>query len=335
MPDLSTLKKEQKAVNLENMAFIPPGKFLMGSDRFYLEEGPVHEVAVDSFWMDKNTETNADFKAFVAATNYVTVAERPLNPGDYPGVSEENLIPGSMVFQKIKHRVDLNNYAHWWRWVKGACWKHPRGPGSSIDRLGNHPVVHVAYEDAEAYSRWAGKELPTEAEWEYAARGGLEGKKITWGDEDLQLTKPMANTWQGEFPRENLLIDGYEGTSPVESYAPNGYRLHDMAGNVWEWTCDWYVPHLDEHAQRYKSCCTPAVNPRVISLEASYDPRKPQFRIPRKVVKGGSHLCAPNYCLRYRPAARQPQMIDTGMCHIGFRCIVRGHPKRSLLFLNH
>jgi formylglycine-generating enzyme required for sulfatase activity len=182
-------------------------------------------------------------------------------------------------------------------------------------------VVHVGYEDAEAYARWAGKDLPTEAEWEFAARGGLNGAKFTWGDEHFPDGKAMANSWQGEFPWQNLLLDGYEGTSPVGSFPANGYGLYDMAGNVWEWTCDWYVHrHVDEVV---KPCCGPAVNPRIVSPEKSYDPRQPQFHIPRKVVKGGSHLCAPNYCLRYRPAARQPQMIDTGMSHIGFRCIVR------------
>jgi len=191
--------------------------------------------------------------------------------------------------------------------------------------LEDHPVVHIAFEDAEAYAKWKGKELPTEAEWEFAARGGLDGMDFTWGNEDTQLTKPKANTWQGEFPYQNLLIDKYEGTSPVGSFEPNGYGLFDMAGNVWEWTSDWYVPHLDESAKGVKSCCTAYVNPRIVSPELSYDVRQPQFKIPRRVVKGGSHICAPNYCLRYRPAARQPQMIDTGMTHIGFRCVIRLH----------
>jgi formylglycine-generating enzyme len=267
--------------------------------------------------------TNKAFRDFVLATNYVTVAERPLNQADFPSIPEDNLVPGSMVFWKRDEAVDLKNYANWWQWMKGASWNHPQGPASTIIGLEDHPVVHIAYEDAEAYAKWAGKELPTEAEWEFAARGGLDGMDFTWGDEDTQLTKPMANTWQGEFPYQNLLIDKYEGTSPVGSFDPNGYGLFDMAGNVWEWTSDWYVPHLDESANKVKTCCTTSVNPRVTSPEYSYDPRQPQFKIPRKVVKGGSHICAPNYCLRYRPAARQPQMIDTGMTHIGFRCIIR------------
>jgi sulfatase modifying factor 1 len=324
------VKKEIRAVNQDNMVFIPGGKFLMGSDKFYPEEKPVHEVAVDGFWMDKFAVTNREFSDFISATNYTTVAERPLNPADFPGVPKESLVPGSMVFEKRKEAVNLKDYANWWQWVKGACWKHPQGPDSTIVGLENHPIVHVAYEDAEAYAKWAGKDLPTEAEWEFGARGGLEGMNFTWGNEDTQLTKPMANTWQGEFPYQNLLIDKYEGTSPVGSFEPNGYGLYDMAGNVWEWTSDWYVPHLDERAQKFKSCCTPSINPRVISPEASYDPRQPQFKIPRKVVKGGSHICAPNYCLRYRPAARQPQMIDTGMSHIGFRCIVRKKESRRV-----
>ena len=295
----------------------------MGSNDFYPEERPIHEVTVDGFWMDKYEVTNEEFERFVHETGYVTVAERPLNPKEFPGAPPENLVPGAMVFRKSTGPVDLKDYANWWAWTPGANWRHPSGTKSSIQGMEKHPVVHVAYEDVEAYAKWAGKDLPTEAEWEFAARGGLNGAKFTWGDEDLQTTQPKANTWQGEFPWQNLLIDKYEGTSPVGSFDPNGYGLYDMAGNVWEWTSDWFVPHLDERAEKFKSCCTPAKNPRIILPDASYDPGQPQFRIPRKVVKGGSHLCAPNYCLRYRPAARQPQMIDSGMSHLGFRCIVR------------
>lgn len=315
--------KNEKGTDRTNMVFIPGGKFMMGSDRFYPEEKPVHAVTVDGFWIDRYAVTNEAFKKFIDETGYVTVAERPLKAEDYPGAKPEMLAPGALVFQKAKGAVDLNDYFNWWAWVPGTSWKHPKGPKTDIRGMEKHPVVHVSYEDAEAYATWAGKELPTEAEWEYAARGGLEGMDFTWGNEDTQQTKPMANTWQGVFPYQNLLIDKYEGTSPAGSYAPNGYGLYDMAGNVWEWTSDWYVAHLDETANKVKTCCTTHVNPRVVSAEASYDPCQPTIKIPRKVVKGGSHLCAPNYCLRYRPAARQPQMIDTGMSHLGFRCIVR------------
>jgi len=309
--------------DLTDMIKIPGGKFLMGSDNFYPEEKPVHEVTVDGFWMDKYEVTNEQYEKFVNETGYVTVAERPLDPVDYPTVDPALLVPGALIFQKTKGPVNLNDYHNWWRWVPGTCWDHPKGPDSSIKGREKYPVVHIAYEDAEAYCKWIGKELPSEAEWEFAARGGLEGMNFTWGQMDLQLQTPLANTWQGEFPYQNLLIDEYEGSSPVGSFPANGYGLFDMAGNVWEWTSDWYVAHLDDSANEFKTCCTPAVNPRVTSPGGSYDVRQPQIKIPRKVVKGGSHLCAPNYCLRYRPAARQPQMIDTGMSHIGFRCIVR------------
>jgi formylglycine-generating enzyme len=323
MIEIKNPKNVTKALNTHDMVFIPGGKFLMGSETFYPEEKPVRKVTVDGFYIDTFEVTNAAYKKFIDETGYVTVAERPLNPADYPGAKPEMLVPGALVFQKAKGPVNLNSYFNWWEWVPGTNWKHPQGPQSSINGLEAHPVVHIAYEDAEAYATWAGKELPTEAEWEFAARGGLEGKNFTWGDEDVQLTNPMANTWQGEFPYENLLKDGYEGTSPVGSFAPNGYGLYDMAGNVWEWTCDWYVKNVDESAHKVKTCCTTNINPRVVSPEKSYDEGQPAIKIPRKVIKGGSHLCAPNYCLRYRPAARQPQMIDTGMNHLGFRCIIR------------
>ena len=303
------------------MWWVPGGTFRMGSEGFYPEERPVHEVTVDGFWMARYPVTNQEFTRFVDATRYVTVAERPPNPAEFPGAPQENLVPGSMVFQKTAGPVDLRNYANWWAWAPGANWRHPLGPRSSLHGLEQHPVVHVAYEDAEAYTRWAGTALPTEAEWEFAARGGLDGAIFTWGDDHFPGGEAQANTWQGEFPWQNLLADGYEGTSPVGCFPPNGYGLFDMAGNVWEWTSDWYVPR--RAGEVVKACCAPAVNPRILSPEKSYDPAQPQFRIPRRVVKGGSHLCAPNYCLRYRPAARQPQMVDTGMSHIGFRCIVR------------
>ncbi len=304
------------------MVWIPGGMFRMGADDEYPEERPVHQVRVDGFWIDACPVTNDGFARFVAATGYLTVAERPLDAAQFPGAPAENLQPGSMLFRRASGPVDLRNYANWWAWVPGTSWRRPHGPDSSLAGLGRHPVVHVAWEDAQAYAQWAGKALPTEAEWEYAARGGLDGKRFTWGDEDCLSEEAMANTWQGEFPWQNLMIDGFEGTSPVGAFPPNGYGLCDMAGNVWEWTADWFVTrHADAVSS---SCCGVAVNPRIESPDGSYDPRQAQFRVPRKVVKGGSHLCAPNYCLRYRPAARQPQMIDTGMSHIGFRCVVRG-----------
>ena len=294
----------------------------MGSANFYPEERPVHEVTVDGFWMDRYEVTNEQFSRFVAETGYLTVAERPPKPEDFPGAPVENLVSGSMVFQKRAGPVDLRNYANWWAWVPGASWRYPQGPHSSIDGLDRQPVVHVALDDVEAYARWAGQDLPTEAEWEFAARGGLEGATFAWGNDEFPGGRPMVNAWQGEFPWQNLLADGHEGVSPVGSFPPNGYGLYDMAGNVWEWTSDWYEPRGSNPS--VKSCCLSSVNPRMLSIEKSYDPGQPQFRIPRKVVKGGSHLCAPNYCFRYRPAARQPQMIDTGMAHLGFRCVFRG-----------
>jgi formylglycine-generating enzyme required for sulfatase activity len=303
----------------ENMAWIPGGTFLMGSNDHYPEEAPAHYVTVEGFWMDKHTVTNEQFSRFVEATGYLTVAERPLNPADYPGGKPETLVPGSIVFKKPPHRVDLRNHFNWWTYAPGASWRHPLGPGSSLKRgMARHPVTHIAYEDAEAYARWTGKELPTEAEWEFAARGGLEGAVYAWGDEAAPNGKMMANTWQGEFPIVNLLTDGYERTSPVGSFPPNGYGLYDMAGNVWEWTTDWY----QEHGKVANSCCA-SFDPKGGEKEASIDPRTPEIRIPRKVLKGGSYLCAPNYCLRYRPAARISQQIDTGTCHQGFRLIVR------------
>jgi sulfatase modifying factor 1 len=302
----------------KSMRQIPGGTFLMGSDRHYPEEAPAHRVAVDGFWMDKCAVINRDFAAFVEATGYVTLAERPANPDDYPGAKAELLAPSSVVFIKPKTRVDLGNHYNWWVYVRGANWRHPRGPASSIKGLSDHPVVHVAYEDAEAYAKWAGKELPTEAEWEFAARGGLDDAEFVWGDELTPGGKYMANTFQGEFPWQNKVEDGYEWTSPVAAFPPNNYGLFDMAGNVWQWTADWY----QEHNRIDSPCCT-LHNPRGGQREESIDPRQPEITIPRKVMKGGSFLCAPNYCRRYRPAARMAQPVDTSTCHVGFRCIVR------------
>ncbi len=301
---------------------VPGGTFRMGSDRHYPEESPAHLVAVDGFWMDARPVTNADFHRFVAATGYRTLAEEAPRPEDYPGALPELLVPASIVFQQPRQAVDLRNHFSWWGFVPGACWRHPRGPDSSIDDLADHPVVHIAYRDAEAYAAWAGKDLPSEAEWELAARGGRDGAEFVWGDDLLPGGKYMANTWQGEFPLQNLASDGFEWTAPVGSFPANGYGLFDMAGNVWEWTSDWYE---DRHPVG-NGCCAARQNPRGGARERSYDRCMPESQIPRKVMKGGSFLCAPNYCRRYRPAARMGQPIDTSTCHLGFRCIVRQPP---------
>jgi formylglycine-generating enzyme len=302
------------------MVFISGGTFRMGSDRHYPEEAPVHRVSVDSFWMDRTPVTNREFRKFVKATGYVTLAEVAPDPRDYPGALPHMLKAGSLVFTPPDHPVDLRNFANWWEFKFGASWRRPYGEGSWIPGLDDHPVVHVAYRDAEAYAAWAGKTLPTEAEWEFAARGGLDGAEFAWGDEFMPGGRHMANTWQGEFPRQNLAEDGFERTSPVGAFLPNGYGLFDMIGDVWEWTTDWWSSKHEADAP--KACCIPE-NPRGGSEALSHDPCQPQIKIPRKVVKGGSHLCAPNFCRRYRPAARHAQPIDTSMSHVGFRCIIR------------
>jgi len=304
-----------------DMVWVPGGTFRMGSDKHYPEERPSHHVSVDGFWMDRYPVTNDRFTRFVESTGHVTFAEIVPNADDYPGALPEMLYAGSLVFVKPAGPVDRRQIANWWQFMRGADWQHPQGPDSSLEHRADHPVVHMAFSDAAAFATWEGKDLPTEAEWEFAARGGLDGAPYAWGDEFLPGGRHMANTWQGEFPWSNLRSDGHEGTSPVDAFPPNGYGLYDMIGNVWEWTTDWYEPkHPDEVI---KACCTPH-NPRGGREEASYDPSQPQVRIPRKVLKGGSHLCAPNYCRRYRPAARFPEPIDTSTCHLGFRCIVRG-----------
>ena len=302
------------------MVWIPGGVFAMGSDKHYPEEAPVHRVEVDGFWMDARPVTNERFARFVEATNHVTFAEIPPRAEDYPGALPEMLYAGSLVFVKPSGRVDRRNIANWWQYMKGAEWRHPRGPESSLDGLDSHPVVHVTFGDAEAFAHWEGKELPTEAEWEFAARGGLEGAAYTWGEEFMPGGRFMANTWQGEFPWQNREEDGFEFTSPVGTFAPNGYGLYDVIGNTWEWTTDWYEPR--HPAEQIKACCIPH-NPRGGREMASYDPAQPEIKIPRKVLKGGSHLCAPNYCRRYRPAARFPEPVDTSTSHVGMRCIVR------------
>jgi formylglycine-generating enzyme required for sulfatase activity len=263
--------------------------------------------------------TNARFARFVRDSAHVTFAELVPNAAEYPGARPEMLYAGSLVFDPPPKVADLRNPV-WWHFRRGADWRHPTGPESSIDELADHPVVHVAYSDALAFATHHGVSLPTEAEWEFAARGGLEGSEFAWGDALAPDGVQMANTWQGEFPCQNSLDDGYYRTSPVGAFPPNGYGLHDMIGNVWEWTTDWYRPRHPNEVQ--KSCCIPR-NPRNDRPEQSYDPREVGTHIPRKVLKGGSHLCAPNYCRRYRPSARYPEPIDTSACHVGFRCIVR------------
>jgi formylglycine-generating enzyme required for sulfatase activity len=300
------------------MVWVPGGSFRMGSDDFYPEERPVHTVVVDGFWMDQHPVTVAEFRRFVTATGRVTGAEGAPDAADYPDADPELLVPGSLVFRRTAGPVPLNDFRNWWTWTPGADWRHPEGPGSTVDGRQRHPVTHVAYADAVAYAEWAGKSLPTEAEWEYAARGGLDGATYTWGNEFAPRGRMMANTWQGEFPWQNLLLDKFEGTSPVGSFPANGYGLVDVTGNVWEWTSDYFTPNHGDgsgDAGGHSACCVPA-NPRV-------DEPATAETIPRRVIKGGSHLCAPNYCLRYRPAARQGEAIDTSTSHLGFRCILR------------
>ncbi len=302
------------------MIFIPGGTFRMGSDKHYPEEAPVHRVTVDSFWIDQTPVTNRDFRKFVNATGYVTFAEIRPNPKDYPGALPHMLKAGSLMFAPPKHSVDLQDWSQWWTFKFGANWRHPYGPRSSISGLDDHPVVHIAYRDAEAYAQWAGKALPTEAEWEYAARGGLDGAEFAWGEEFTPNGRRMANTWQGHFPHQNLADDARKRTSRVTAYPPNGYGVFDMIGNVWEWTGDWFAPKHTADAP--KACCIPE-NPRGGREQESYDRCQPAIKIPRKVLKGGSHLCAPSYCRRYRPAARHAQPVDTSTSHVGFRCVIR------------
>jgi len=303
-----------------DMRLIAGGTFRMGSDRHYPEEAPVHRVAVEGFLIDRTPVTNRQFKDFVRATGHVTFAEIPPDAANYPGALLHMLYAGSLVFSPPTRTIDLGDWSQWWQFMKGADWRHPYGPKSNINVLHNHPVVHVAYSDAFAFARWAGKDLPTEAEWEFAARGGLTDAEYAWGEEFAPCGRHMANTWQGEFPRQNLCTDGFERTSPVTAFPPNGYGVHDMIGNVWEWTSDWYSQRHTADAQ--KACCIPE-NPRGGREDESFDPCLPQISIPRKVLKGGSHLCAPNYCRRYRPAARHAEPIDTSASHVGFRCVKR------------
>jgi formylglycine-generating enzyme required for sulfatase activity len=282
---------------VSEMVRIPGGEFVMGSEDFYPEEAPRRRVTVAGFSIDRHPVTVREFRRFVRDTSYITVAERPLDPADYPDADPALLVPGALVFRPTRGPVDLRDFRNWWHYVPGARWDRPEGPPSDTYTRAGHPVTQVAYEDAAAYAEWAGKALPTEAEWEYAARGGLDGAVFAWGD---AFDATLANTWQGEFPWQRA---GPPGTTPAGSYPPNGYGLHEMTGNVWEWTCDEPV---NGHAPE-APCCGPAA----------------EETIPRRVIKGGSYLCAPNYCLRYRPAARQFEAVDTSTGHIGFRCVIR------------
>ena len=317
---LKTLKaKPVRRSKLAGMTLIRGGELLMGSNDHYPEEAPVRRATVGDFWIDQHPVTNRQFAEFVAATGHVTFAEIAPDPRDYPGMSPDMAHPGSAVFTMPPGPVETDNPDVWWRFVFGASWRAPLGPGSSIDDILDHPVVQVGYADAQAYARWAGKQLPTEAEWEFAARGGAEGLPFVWGDDLMPGERPMANYWQGRFPWENLMEDGYERTSPVGAFPPNGFGLHDMIGNVWEWTTDWFAAQT---VQPGHACCGPP-RARVVAEAESYDPCTPHVPVPRKVLKGGSHLCAPNYCQRYRPAARYAQPVDSPTSHIGFRCIAR------------
>jgi len=313
---------------IDGMRHIAGSVFVMGSDRFYPEEAPVRTVRVSDFWIDETPVTNRAFARFVDATGYKTFAEIAPCLDDYPGMHPDMAQAGSLLFQRTQGPVDLQDFTQWWQFSFGTDWRHPHGPQSDLDGLEDHPVVHVAYADAKAYARWAGKTLPTEAEWEYAARGGLEHADYAWGDELAPNGAMLANYWQGAFPFSNLLEDGYERTSPVRSYAANGFGLFDMIGNVWEWTADWYAqPKVERKARG--SCCIPN-DPRGGTARGSLDKIAPGAPIGRKVLKGGSHLCAPNYCQRYRPAARYPQTVDSSTSHIGFRCVVRASsPEKS------
>ena len=308
-------------MGVDDLIRVPGGTFLMGSDRHYGEEAPAHRVNVDGFRIERHPVTNRQFARFVADTGHVTLAERAPDAADYPGARPDLLVPASVVFRKPRHRVDPRDHHNWWAYVPGADWRHPLGPHSSLAGLDDHPVVHVAYEDAHAYATWAGGALPTEAEWELAARGGLDGATYAWGDEFAPGGRLMANTWHGEFPYRHDRPDEWLRTSPVGTYPPNGYGLYDMTGNVWEWTDDFFSLTAEDAPPR--PCCAPR-NPRTPEpVRESYVAGEPGAHIPRRVTKGGSHLCAANYCLRYRPAARQAEAVDTSTGHIGFRCVRR------------
>lgn len=306
----------------EGMVFLDGGRFAMGSDRHYPEERPARDVLVNGFWIDQFPVTNRDFARFVEATGHVTFAEIAPDPRDYPGLTAELAVAGSTVFLPPDSSAALTGENSWWDFVHGAQWRHPLGPRSGIDEILDHPVVQIAYGDALAFARWVGKDLPTEAEWEFAARGGLEGADYAWGDELAPGGAMMANYWQGPFPHGNTLADGWERTSPVGSYPANAYGLSDMIGNVWEWTRDWWSVAAPADLSPRRQCCA-IENPRGGTLRGSLDRADPLAKAGRRVMKGGSHLCAKSYCQRYRPAARHPQAVDSPTSHIGFRCVLR------------
>ena len=295
------------------MVRITGGTFLMGSDEFYPDERPVHERTVADFEIDRFEVTNEDFAAFVDATGYVTVAERPIDPATVPGADPADLVPGALVFTPTAGPVDLNDWRQWWRWEPGAYWRAPEGPGSSIDERMRHPVVQVSFEDASAYAQWAGKRLPTEAEHEFAARGGVDGARFAWGEDAYPGGVPQANSWIGSFPYDNRGAHG-PGTAPIGSFDPNGYGLFDMIGNVWEWTSDFYT---QRHVRLTDNPVDAGKRANLLATASA----EPGSRTPRRVLKGGSYLCSPDYCLRFRPAARSPQADDTATTHIGFRCV--------------
>jgi sulfatase modifying factor 1 len=303
-------KKVDDGTWTNDMVWIPGGTFMMGSEKGQSDEKPVHQVTVDGFWIDKTEVTNEEFEKFAAATGYKTIAERKPDPKDYPGVPLDKLVAGSIVFTPPPgDDVPLENHFIWWSYGVGASWRQPQGEGSSIKGLEKHPVVHISWIDARAYCDWAGKRLPTEAEWEFAARGGLEKKEFGWGDELKPNGKWLANIWQGKFPNQNSTEDGFKLTAPVGSYPPNGYGLFDMAGNVWEWCADWYLPDYYEKSS--------ASNPQ--GPDTSYDPNEPG--VAKRVQRGGSYLCTDLYCGAYRPSTRMKTSPDTGLAHSGFRCV--------------
>jgi formylglycine-generating enzyme len=301
------------------MTWIPGGEFWMGTQDDHMPDArPWHRVYVDGFWMDTTEVTNEQFARFVKATGYVTVAERKPRQEDYPQAPPENLVAGSVVFSPPDHPVALDNHLRWWSYVGGANWRHPEGPKSDINTRMNHPVVHIAYEDAVAYCKWAGKRLPTEAEFEFASRGGLDRKRYAWGDDFMPGGKHMANTFQGHFPDTNTGEDGYRATAPVSSFPANGYGLFDMAGNVWEWTSDWYRA---DYYQTLAASGEIAINPR--GPADSFDPSEPG--VWKRVHRGGSFLCTDQYCSRYVAGGRGKGAPDTGTNHLGFRCV--GEPR--------